>query len=222
MTTQTAGSPEPFTEARQRGLGQHGGQRAAQAEAGLLSIPGQSLPSARSDPQPTPGDHACGPVSLGWDRPRAGPLPPEPWPGSRGLREGASPGDWHWPLPRWASWTQEGKVLTLGSPQGDKSPRPQPHPCPSRTQHSGELGVDGRGGPPSQGPGLLPQPWGSSRQHPGPGPGGVTASGCRILTPTHERPSQGTHPFPQEPRTFRKTVIARHKILLLISSLWSN
>ena len=58
VTTQEAGSPEPFTKAEQLGLGQHGSQRAAQAEAGPPSIPGQSLPSAHSEPQPTPGDHA--------------------------------------------------------------------------------------------------------------------------------------------------------------------
>lgn len=150
MTTQRAGGPKPFTEARQRGLGHHGCQRAARAEAGLLSIPGQSLPSAHSDPQPTPGDHPFGPASLGRDRPRADPLPPEPWPGAWGLQEGASPGGWHWPLPRWAYGTQEGEVLTLGSPQRDKSPpSSSATPLSQQSPAKRELGAGGRGGPPS-------------------------------------------------------------------------
>lgn len=96
VTTQEAGSPEPFTEARQRGLGQHGGQRAARAEAGPPSIPGQSLPSAHSEPQPTPETTPGDQQASGRAGPEQAPRPQHPGLGlgdsTRGLLLGAGTG----------------------------------------------------------------------------------------------------------------------------------
>lgn len=187
MTTQRAGALSPSLRPGSVGgpaRGPEGGSGGSWAAEHPGTVTARCSPP---DPQPTPGDHACGPASLGWIDPEQAPCPQNPGLGL-GTREEASPGDWHWPLPRWASWTQGRAGADPSSPQGDKALVLSHTPVPAEPSTVGSWGWT-EGGPPSRGPGLLPQPWCSSRQHPGPGPGGVTASGCRILTPAHDKPS---------------------------------